>query len=317
MLAQVGLHMQELYLLDTCNYELQRIVRSTDYIAEVTFSKDSQLFLVIWDSRNLETDDQQFEVYNCKGRRLASFWDPCTYRHPAIAHLPGSTAAIAHSTNFGLWDLQNGQLLMNVGPGSITVGPEPCRGLVATNNTCSKLVFSTSQSTTLYVYDAVFLALLGTLLPEAGCTSSVPAPVFCHGGPALVWGVYGWLVSHALYDQPSEHTASAYLLPHAGGATYRTVSLEHTGLFLNWPGSSSLSPCGAYFCRIHPRSTQTQVIDVRSGDIVFNRSLMPARQCLCYAFSCWSSCGCRLMVLLHARSDKGSLNEQLFVLQFC
>ena len=111
--------LQELYLLETCSYKLQRVARSTDLVDGISYSPHSRLFLVLWHvrERSYPAVDQQFEAYNCSGQRYPSFQDPNTAINPPVAHLSGNRAAIAHSTTFSLWDLKEGQLLGTAGPG--------------------------------------------------------------------------------------------------------------------------------------------------------------------------------------------------------
>lgn len=318
--------MQELYLIDTQACGMQRFARSSRHATDVTWSKDSKLILVLWDGSS-RTPYQCYKVYSCNGQHLVTFGDPGIYYYQPIAHLPGSRAAIAHATTFEVWDLTEGQLLRTVGPGNIIDALLPDHGLVATNSPCSKLVFSPSQSSTLHVYDAVSLELLSTLLPDACSTSQVSILEQCNRRTDLMGGVYGWLVSHMVFDQSQQlptvdNVPFADLQPQAGGMRYRMISLKQTSKLFSWLRPSWLSPCGAYICRFDKQTLQIQINDVRSGEIVLRRSLMPAHMHTAdihyQADVCWSSCGFRLMVFVSAdRYTPRSHCEQLFIVQFC
>ena len=141
-------------------------------------------------------------------------------------------------------------------------------------------------------------------------------------GAPLWSGVYGWLVPHVIYNHHSLtfQVTFANLRHQAGETCYRTVSLEQSGTLSEEPRSSSLSPCGAYICKVTQRTAQIQVTDLRSGDLVFKREFMPANEHMYQAAVCWSSCGSRLMVLVGAYSRKDAaavFTERLFICHFC
>ena len=311
--------MQELYLLDTCTSDLQQVARSTEFVTQVTSSKDSTMFLVLWES--CHTDNQRFDVYECTGNHLASFWDPRACLDPPATLLIGNRAAILSSTTIGLWNLENGQLQKTVTPGIILDAIQSRRGIMATNTTCSKLVVLPSRSSTLYLYDAVGLELISTFLSDFDCR-----PQFCTSEvnrtePPWIWGPYGWVISHSILAPVHgqiKNVTFEQLLPQAESTRYSMVSLQQTGNLLARLDASSLSPCGAYICRYDKCTAEVQINDVRSGEIMLRRSLGQAAGNCCMPVICWSGCGCRLMVLVISHGLKTPFfGEQLFTLQFC
>ena len=320
---------QELYMLDTRNYALLRVAQSTDFSLE-SLSSASNLFLALWKpaSDRWSCSDQYFEVYSCSGQRLCSFWDPEAFFDPPIAHLPGNQAAIAHATTFSLWDLEAGQNLGTAGPGhEIEMDDFSRSGLIAASSAGSRLAFCPPQSSTLFIYTAVSLEALGTLMPGDGCTSEILA-LGCQDQVAgAIWGVYGLLLHHNVYvpDIGDTTRSMEFLQIHEECSRYDAASLGGTDDWVHEElATCSCSPCGSYLCRFVKHVPQIQVHDLRSGQIVVTHMVGPAVEgkgednTYYDAAMHWSSCGRRLMIVLcidlcrHPRLCR----EHLTVLQF-
>ena len=308
--------MQIVYLLNTHDFGVTQIAQSTDEVLQVTFSKDSKLILVLW----LAGDSQRYQTYSCSGLRMAFFVDPycvalgCRFSASPLVHLSGSRIAIAHPASFSVWKLDQGQLLGSADTGSLWA---LCgrRALIGTNSTCSKLLYSLQMPSAVYVYDAVSLELLSTLLPQTGCGSQVLRSHVSDSDAILTWGAYGCLVSQNVqYQSGGESSRPVELLQfQAEPTSCRVTSLGQAG---NMFDRLTLSPCGAYFCRFDGKTSHVQITDVRSAETVLRGTLMPA---MCGRFDaniCWSSCSAKLMILVcDPRGFKTC--EHLFVLQFC
>ena len=317
--------LQELYLLDTGSYKLQCVARSTKLVDSISYSPHSRLFLVLWQlrERSYPDSDQQFEAYCCSGQRYSAFQDPKTALRPPVAHVSGNRAALAHSTTFSLWDLEEGQLLGTAGPGFDIDWYDSRRALIAADGACSKLIFSPAQSSTLYLYHAESLELMHALLPEHGC--------ICQGltlgvyGPhsALVCGVYGLLLLHPIVKQDIYKQSVELLQLKAGASSYTVVTLPWS----RWheaPVPALCSPCGTYCCRFVKHVPEIQVHDLRSGQVVLRRMIGPAvwgqpdAELHYDATMHWGSCGNKLMVAMCASSSARApfFREQVFVLDF-
>ena len=322
--------LQELYLLDTSTYTLQRVAQSTNYPQNISFSPLNKLFLVQWqpDGDDVCAHDQYFEVYSCTGQHHCSFKHPdeMAWFDPPVAHLLGNRAAIAHGTSFCHWDFKDGLLLGTAGPGHDIETSIPGYSLLAANNSCSRLLFCHVRFPTLYMYDAVSLQLMSTLLPGAGASSQSLMLGAYDVQPGLVWGVYGLLLLHNVSDQHADPPGYAQTLEllqiQAGCSSYDVVSLAQ-GWGQEELARSSCSPCGNFLCRLARYVPEIQVHILRSGQVVLRhmvqqamRSGVDARLCFDAAVH-WSSCGCRVMVVVHTSAEQGTdISEHLSVLQF-
>ena len=301
------------------------MARSTDLVDGISCSPHSRLFLVLWyvRERSYPAVDQQFEATSCSGQRYPSFQDPNTAINPPVAHISGNRAAVAHTTTFSLWDLEEGQLLGTAGPGFDIDWYDSCKALIAANRACSRLIFSHACSSTLHMYHAESLELMHALPPEHGC--------ICQGlnlgvygpHPTLVWGVYGLLLSHTIYEQDSYKQSVELLQLQAGASSYNVVTLPWS----RWYEArvpALCSPCGTYCCRVVNHLPEIQVHDLRTGQVVLRRMIGPAvwgqpdAELHYDATMHWGSCGNKLMVAMCASSSAGApfFREQVFVLDF-
>ena len=269
---------------------------------------------------DLHTSQLHYKIYDRLGNQISSFHVPNVYFDPPVAHLSASRVAIAHLTTFGVWDMQNGELLNTAGPGHDSAADYPRSGLIAANNVCCRLVFCPTDSCTMHVYDAMSLELLSSFLPDAGCCYQSLAVEALEPQPEMIWWVYGWLVSYNLHTMHHD-----ILQPQAGGTSYEVVALGQ-GRRLADLKASLCSPCGAYICIYSKRTAELQVKDTRSGKLMLRRTLRPSlldqseSRSFLEADICWSRCwGRQLMLLICASSFKRPeyFCEQLYILHFC
>ena len=255
------------------------------------------------------------EVYCCSGQLLCSFQDPDLWADPSVAHLTGSRAAISSWTTF---DIENGILLSTAGPGNDTDGSGA--SVIAANRACSKLIFCPGNSAALYVYNAVSLELMHTLLPEADCVSQILALACPDPFPGALLGVYGLLLMQDIHHQDRVRHMEI-LQPEAGGGSYGVVSLSQN-MGPEELAASSCSPCGAYICTVVKPVLGFQVHDMRSGRLVLRCMIPPASMGHAEArlhhdaTMHWSSCGRRVMVVVSARTCSGPAFhcERLFIM---
>ena len=103
------------------------------------------------------------------------------------------------------------------------------------------------------------------------------------------------------------------------------MALCQAGRWLQELEASSCSPCGTYICTFAKGTADMQVKDTRSGEVMLRRTLKPTLDAQFQgrmfhdAGACWSTCGCRLMLLICTSSLKSPefFCEQLVILHFC
>lgn len=302
--------MQELYVLNTRTYAMQRVAQSTDKPAAGSPSSGRKLFLVLWrpNTSPWQAIDARYEAYSYSGQHLSSFKDSEAASMTPVAHVLGGRAAVAHHSNFSLWNLDEGQLLGTAGPKHSYDAVPPRHALIAANMAGSKLIFCATQSSTLHIYDAVSLELLSTLLPGDGCSSDILALGTQDPTSGGIWGGYGLLLLHNVGSAYDESRPMELLQIHENSSKYSVISL---GVTHNWVHErlaiSSCSPCGTYLCRVIRHAPEIRVHDLRSGQIVCERTVGPLvegeAQGICSdAAICWSRCGRHLMIVLCTRA---------------
>ena len=102
-------------------------------------------------------------------------------------------------------------------------------GQYQANRTCSRLVFSPAQSSTLYLHDAVSFHLMAALSSEIGCICQGLALGVSYMQPSLVRGVYGLLLVWDIFKRnegpPVSRRTQSFERLHfqAGGSYYKVV----------------------------------------------------------------------------------------------
>lgn len=299
-------------MLDTETFTLQRIARSTMSCKHTSFSDLCSLFMILWSSKSPDGHlASQLEVYDCLGVQVAACAASDIPDEPSVAHLTGSRAAIGHLTSFSIWDLNGGILLSTVGPRHCIQGDQPSSGLLVANRARTKLAFRPAWSSTLHVFDARSLQLVCSLERGAGCMSWPLAQTSSNN--KLVWGPYGWVVSHGAGDEHGCRLQLLQCLAEGYSVVQLGESEEQDEL-----AASQCSPCGRMICIYDKHTSEIQIYSAGSGQILLRRTVylvFDASACCTFTI-CWSRCSSRVVVKSRIKLGYDA-SHYLHILQLC
>ena len=210
-------------MIEVANMQLPELCRHInhhlEYSQHATFSADS--CLIVLEKMDTEECPVTMEVFTRNGCHLAhNITYSCGFCMPWTECIKGSRIAVARQLYFVVWDLQTGHRLSTQHPPAGLKRPaspavEHGSKLVI-SPTGAKLAFCAASTSTVHLYDAASLALLGCVDPFVGMQPEVHRPLIGR----LVWSVFGWLVPNWQYGDHDRAHYLHFLRPQEGCNKY-------------------------------------------------------------------------------------------------
>ena len=266
------------------------------HVFDVTFSPSSGLIVAVLREPRISGEDSavHVHVFDRGGQALATFHDQHAMRWPSLAYTKMDTVAIAHEApEFAAWDLQSGQLMGTRAPvlDATVSGHKFIDQQVVCNTDRSRLALATINGSAIYLYDAVTLLQLATVLLARNLMFGALGLMVYR----IRWLPFGWLLLlddgriQLFRPQPGSYLATGVLSCKA------------------WPlyqprCRPAVSPDGALLCTLELGSDSLSVHDTRTGQLVLRQPLNQPRQAhrKCRVSSrsvvVWSSCGGRVCI---------------------
>ena len=310
--------MQALYALSTDaeaaasqRFRLTEILKVYGIIIDVIFDKADCSFLVFAGDTCI--------VYDRYGELVCQFIDEKAYRKPSLAFLPGNRIALAHRNSFAIWHLTPGHMLATITPQPSTAETNgfAAAGVVAADQTGSKLAFCSAAEPVLHVYNSTSLEELYRL--EAAADIKFGAGSLY---PDMVWTVYGWLLvgisrdsqigvpSHVVHVMRPSETDSGKVCQ----LMQRRLQPEQL---------PATSPDSAFLCVFDNQSATLKVHDARTGRVVLSQPFVAVQDCTRQELMpdlttkiWWTEDGRRLVVRVLMRSkDRMKTSQHIMMVQ--
>ena len=189
--------------------------------------------------------------------------------------------------------------------------------MLAVSRSGPKLAFCPGSASTVHLYDAASLALLGCVDPFARMRSEVQRPVMVH----LDWSVFGWLL---LAWQPGGCFDSMYSLHFMKAQESCNIYLKQVlGQIAQPEAGFVFSPDGAFLCSVQQQdSVVLNIHDTRFGSLVAKRAVKPDLKSslkatnidVKYKVLGWSRCGHQLLVRMRLHSEHKVWEHVTFIL---
>ena len=258
------------------------------------------------------------EVFTRDGCHLAhNITYSCGFCMSWTKCIKGSRIAVARQLYFVVWDLQTGHRLSTQHPPAGLKGPaspavEHGSKLVI-SPTGAKLAFCAASTSTVHLYDAASLALLGCVDPFVWMQPEVHRPLIGR----LVWSVFGWLVSSWQHGGHDRAHYLHFLRPQEGCNKYLKQVL---GCIAQPVAGGAFSPDGVFLCSFQQSSWVMHIHDTRSGHLVAKHAVELDHKDF-RSFTSrevselgWSRCGRRIYVRIRLYSQNKVRERVVFVL---
>ena len=268
--------LQEVYLIEVANLQLRRICRHINlyrdinlyraYSHAIEFCADSLIVLERMDKNACQV---ALEVITRDGARLAHrITHSCGFCMPCTKCIKGSRIAVARQQSIVVWDLQTGHRLSIQHPPAVLKRPASAAvqhgSLLVVSPSGAKLAFCGVSASTMHLYDATRMALLGCVDPLAGMRPELHCPLIGE----VSRSVFGWLDTKL----GGHDDNSLYVLKPQEGCS--RVLKQVLGCNAQQAAGLAFSPDRAFLCSVQEQDTIVMNIhDTHSGHLVAKHAL--------------------------------------------
>ena len=278
--------LQDLYMMEAKSPALQQISDSLPWVSGVSFSQDSQFFIVAGQDEECPSETY-YLLYSRSGQIIRTICDERNCSYPSWALVAGNQLASAQIACFKIWDPSLGQAVATAGPDLAAVQDRynDGDGQLAAKRAGSKLAFCPALLSEgghmVHVYDVATLQLLARLRPEVGALPAEPQSRNSEHSQ-LFWGVHGWVLAYRPIEmQPRVMGHLQVMVPQAGCDTYRQVIMRGCQ-----PSPAALSPDGAFVALFAAEGAKLEIRAVCSGQLMLTRAVGVPRNVQAHA-ECW------------------------------